>query len=175
MKNVLVLRLGHRVPRDQRISTHLALVARAFGAKKMYYSGIKDRDYEMKIWEVVKQWGGEFEIKYIKNPIELINFLKREGYTIVHLTMYGINIGDIIDELIQHGKILVIVGGEKVPQIFFEISDYNIAIGHQPHSEVAALAIFLDRIFLGRELYFNFLKAKLKVIGSKNIKRVVKL
>ena len=30
-----VLRLGHRIGRDKRITTHVALVARAFGADKI--------------------------------------------------------------------------------------------------------------------------------------------
>jgi len=34
-----ILRLGHRKKRDARLSTHVALVSRAFGASKIYYSG----------------------------------------------------------------------------------------------------------------------------------------
>jgi len=38
----------------------------------------------------------------------------------------------------------VIVGGAKVPSEVFELSQYNLAVGNQPHSEVAALALFLE-------------------------------
>ena len=33
---VELLRVGHRPGRDPRLSTHVALVARAFGAERMY-------------------------------------------------------------------------------------------------------------------------------------------
>ena len=32
---IIVLRIGHRIGRDKRITTHVALVARAFGANKI--------------------------------------------------------------------------------------------------------------------------------------------
>ncbi|MHC1589292.1 MAG: RNA methyltransferase, partial [Methermicoccaceae archaeon] len=34
----------------------------------------------------------------------------------------------------------------KVPREVYELSDYNVAVGNQPHSEVAALAVMLDRL-----------------------------
>jgi len=33
---ITILRIGHRISRDKRITTHVALVARAFGAEKIY-------------------------------------------------------------------------------------------------------------------------------------------
>ena len=36
---VNVLRLSHRLVRDDRVTTHVALVARAFGADKIYVVG----------------------------------------------------------------------------------------------------------------------------------------
>ena len=54
----------------------------------------------------------------------------------------------IRDSIITEGReILFIVGAEKVPAWVFEMSDYNIAIGNQPHSEVAALAIAMNKIY----------------------------
>ena len=41
---------------------------------------------------------------------------------------------------------MIIVGAEKVPPWVFEHSDYNVAVGNQPHSEVSALAILLSNI-----------------------------
>ena len=38
------------------------------------------------------------------------------------------------------------VGAEKVPREIYELADYNVAVGSQPHSEISALAIVLDRI-----------------------------
>ncbi len=89
--------------------------------------------------------------------------------------MYGINIDEVIDEIRSSGKdILVIVGAEKVPRIYYELADYNVAIGHQPHSEVSALAIFLDRYFKGAELRFIYSDAELCIEPSPRGKKVVK-
>ena len=38
------------------------------------------------------------------------------------------------------------MGAEKVPPWVFESADYNVAVGNQPHSEVAALAVALNSI-----------------------------
>jgi tRNA (cytidine56-2'-O)-methyltransferase len=72
--------------------------------------------------------------------------------------------------------IMVVVGSQKVPGEFFseEFSDYNISIGAQPHSEVAALAIFLDRLLEGSELSKEFEQARIKVIPSQREKRLIK-
>ena len=51
-----VLRLSHRIGRDPRLSTHVILTARAFGASKTYYSGQKDSNLE----ESVKRICGNF-------------------------------------------------------------------------------------------------------------------
>ena len=52
----------------------------------------------------------------------------------------------IIEEIIKNldEDILFIVGAEKVPPWVFELADYNIAVGNQPHSEIAALAIAMN-------------------------------
>ncbi|MEM4707281.1 MAG: hypothetical protein QXL47_01590, partial [Candidatus Anstonellales archaeon] len=60
---LLVFRLGHRLPRDERISTHVALVARAFGADGMYYSGQEDKGLEESIRKICEKWGGKFFAK----------------------------------------------------------------------------------------------------------------
>ena len=62
-----ILRLGHRLHRDYRITTHCGLVARAFGATKMYYSGFEDDKIALNLNKVNASWGGDFEIQYIKN------------------------------------------------------------------------------------------------------------
>jgi tRNA (cytidine56-2'-O)-methyltransferase len=48
----------------------------------------------------------------------------------------------------------------------------NIAVGNQPHSEIAALAIFLDRFFQGKELIATFQNAKMSIIPTSHGKRV---
>ncbi|MEM7816935.1 MAG: tRNA (cytidine(56)-2'-O)-methyltransferase, partial [Candidatus Aenigmatarchaeota archaeon] len=150
---ILVLRLSHRKNRDKRVTTHVALVARAFSAKKCFYAGDKDDELEKRIRKVVEKWGGIFQIEYSKNWKSLLKELKNEDYFIVHLTMYGIPIQNLIEKIKNKEKIVVIVGSEKVPREVYDLADCNIAITNQPHSEIAALAIFLDRIFDSAELY----------------------
>ena len=47
-------------------------------------------------------------------------------------------------------KLLVVIGAKKLRELF-DIADMNIAVGNQPHSEITALAVFLDRVFNGNE------------------------
>jgi tRNA (cytidine56-2'-O)-methyltransferase len=67
----------------------------------------------------------------------------------------------------------VVVGSQKVPKEFFSnnVSDFNVSIGNQPHSECAALAIFLDRFFEGKELAKSFKNAKIRIIPQKRGKK----
>ena len=75
----------------------------------------------------------------------------------IHLTMYGLELNKKIGEIKSSNKnILIIVGGQKVPADLYEMVDYNISVGTQPHSEVAALSVFLDRLFEGKELDRKF-------------------
>src|SRR5215213_6249901 len=72
----------------------------------------------------------------------------------------------------KESKVLVIIGAEKVPQEAYKLADYNIAIGNQPHSEIAALAIFLDRIFTGEQFKRVFADANLKIVPTEKGKKV---
>ena len=175
---VVVLRLGHRRSRDKRISTHVGLVARAFGADGIVFVGdVEDKVLES-IRKVVERWGGPFFVERVESYREYIKDWKRRGGVVVHLTMYGINIEgtDVLDRIRRTGRdILVVVGAEKVPRDVYELADFNVAIGNQPHSEVSALAVFLDRLFEGKELTRQFIGARLVIIPSergKIVKRV---
>lgn len=167
------MRLSHRVPRDQRVSTHLALAARALGATKMFYTGTRDIEFEDVIDRIIKNWGGKFRLEYVENPMDIINKARSMNYVIVHLTMYGIPLNQIIDELLRMEKFLIIVGSEKTPIKYFNISDFNIAVGSQPHSEISALAIFLDRIFQGIELEKIFPGGVFAIINSERGKYLI--
>lgn len=179
MGRIIVLRLGHRKKRDKRITTHVGLVARAFGANGIILSGERDDDVLKSLEKVCEKWGyRNFEISYVQDWLGTIINFKKEGWLIVHLTMYGVNIQyplrDIKNLFYNKGKnLLVIIGAEKVPGKIYEIAHYNIAIGNQPHSEVAALAVFLDRLFNGRELLNFFEDAKIQIIPSTNSKKVI--
>jgi tRNA (cytidine56-2'-O)-methyltransferase len=67
----------------------------------------------------------------------------------VHLTMYGELLETGLKKIDKTKDLLLVVGAEKVPRYFYEVADVNIAVGNQPHSEVAAVALFLDRFTSG--------------------------
>jgi tRNA (cytidine56-2'-O)-methyltransferase len=165
--NVIVLRLGHRYIRDKRISTHVALVARAFGANGIVMSA-RDESVEESVRKITERWGGDFFVACE----DWKKFIKSWNGIIVHLTMYGIPIDETVKEIRKAKKdVLVVVGSEKVPGEIFKLANYNVAVGNQPHSEVAALAIFLDRFFGGKELKKKF-EGKMKILPSKDSKKV---
>ncbi len=176
MPKIYVLRYGHRPERDKRITTHVALVARAFGAHGFILADIIDQKIAQTIRKVQERWGGNLYFEMGVNTRRYINEWKKRGGKIIHLTMYGLHIDDVIEEIRKIKEdILIIIGAEKVPRYFYEVADYNVAIGNQPHSEVAALAVFLDRYYQGKELHLTFPNAKIIIEPSpkgKKVKRV---
>ena len=167
-----VVRIGQRVVRDDRVTTHVALVSRAFGASKIYMNEVNP-DIKETLQKINETWGGEFEIKFEENLKEIVKRKKSESYKIIHLTMYGENIDKLKNEFGNKDKIVIIVGAEKVPREMYHLADYNIAIGNQPHSEISALAITLDRIYDGKQFENTFPNAKRRIIPSKQGKNVI--
>jgi tRNA (cytidine56-2'-O)-methyltransferase len=168
---VAVLRLGHRPERDKRITTHVGLVARAFGAEEMLLAA-RDKGVEESLARVAERWGGSFRLKAgVSWKREVVNW-KEKGGKVVHLTMYGSGLRDTLEEIRSSPEILVVVGAEKVPAEMYQLADWNVAVGNQPHSEVAALAVFLDRLFEGQELSKEF-EGGLKIIPSSRGKHFV--
>lgn len=170
---IRVLRLNHRRERDKRITMHVALAARAFGADEFVLTGDRDEKTLENIRSVVDRFGGAFQAFYSENwKKEVKGF---EG-TVVHLTMYGERVQDKIGEIRKKkGDLLVIVGGAKVPPEAYEFSDYNIGVTNQPHSEVSALAIFLDKYHDSEELQHSFAGGEVKIVpseGGKNVKEL---
>lgn len=165
---IVVLRLGHRISRDKRITTHVALVARAFGADKIIIS-TSDRKIEKNIQSICKRFGGDFQIE---TGLDYKKIIKQWNGIIVHLTMYGDELNKSINKIDKNRDLLVIVGAEKVPSQIYDMADFNISVGNQPHSEVAALAIFLDRYTRGKwqEKQFN---GKIEILPSNKGKKVV--
>jgi tRNA (cytidine56-2'-O)-methyltransferase len=173
--SVAVLRIGHRLVRDDRTTTHAVLVSRAMGSEVIYMTDVDD-DIKKTLDKVNKRWGGEkeFRLEIIDNWKKILKTWKEDGGIVVHLTMYGAPINQKIKEIKELGqKILVIIGAEKVPKEVYFLADYNIAIGSQPHSEIAALAIFLDRIFEGNQFNKSFMNEKMKIIPSDKGKNVI--
>ena len=163
---IKVLRLGHRLGRDARISTHVGLVARAFGAREIVYSGDRDKKMMSSVKSVVKEWGGPFSVSFSNWKSTIKNF---KGIK-VHLTMYGLPLEKKIRDIRKKRNVLVIVGGEKVPSEVYQLADYNVAVTNQPHSEVAALGVFLHQYFRGRKKRFR--GSRIKVIPQEKGKAI---
>jgi len=178
MQRIVVLRWGHRF-RDERLTTHVALTARAFGASGLILADVRDRKIQTTAEKVASQWGGSFDFKMGIPWKQAIKEWKQNDGIVVHLTAYGENIqtSDILQRIKASKKnLMVIVGSQKVPSEFFskKISDFNVAIGNQPHSECSSLAVFLDRFFEGDTLKKEFEGWKIKVEPAQHGKHVIK-
>jgi tRNA (cytidine56-2'-O)-methyltransferase len=171
MGDIWVLRLGHRPDRDKRITTHVAFTARAFGAKGILVS-TKDPVLEETVNDVVKRFGGDF---IIRTGVQWHQELKDFKGTKVHLTMYGIPVDQARERIPRDQDLLIVVGAEKVPAEVYQEADLNVAVGNQPHSEVAALAILLDRLAEGKEFQLDFEGGSMKVLPCERGKNVVQL
>ena len=171
-----VLRLGHRVGRDPRITTHLALVSRAMGASSFVLAGDEDENLFSNILSVNERFGHGLSCRYEKSPMkmlrEITNSDENSKPMIIHLTMYGEPFKEVIPDIPKDRPVVVVVGGAKVPGEIFKISDYNIAVGNQPHSEVAALALFLDSWTDGEGFNREFSEPQLIISPSKSGKDV---
>lgn len=167
----VVLRIGHRKWRDFRITTHLCLAARALGADGVLLSA-QDEDVVRTVSDVVERWGGSFYVKDGVSWRRAIEEWKEAGGVVCHLTMYGRSVSEIIPMLKEQKRdVMLVVGAEKVPREVYDLADYNVAVGNQPHSEVAALAVVLDRLF-PNAIERKFEGAKLQIIPSERGKHV---
>lgn len=177
-QEVVVLRWGHRPQRDVRLTSHVALTARALGASGFLLADIEDKKLKETVEKVTGNWGGKFFFEMGKKWKSAVRDWKTKGGIVVHLTVYGQNLqtSPVLDKIWRTGKdVLVLVGSQKVPGAFFsdDVSDFNVAVGNQPHSECAALAVFLDRFFKGKELSKGFKKAKIKVVPQERGKKTI--
>ena len=169
--NIEVLRIGQRVVRDDRVTTHVALVARAFGASKIYMNEINPEILDT-LNKINDTWGGKFTIEFITKWKDVINS-KKNSSKIVHLTMYGENINEIESDIQKEENVLIVVGAEKVPRAIYEKADFNISISNQPHSEISALAIVLDRLHKGKQFDMKFENSVRRIIPTKKGKKVI--
>jgi tRNA (cytidine56-2'-O)-methyltransferase len=179
MPKIVVLRWGHRPQRDARLTTHVVLTAWALGASGIILSDIKDKRIKDTIEKVTKNWGGSFVFEMGTPWKKVVKEWKEKGGIVVHLTAYGENIqtSDVLQRIKASEKdILILVGSQKVPKEFFSksVSDFNVAVGNQPHSECTSLAVFLDRFFEGKELTKDFDNAKIRIIPQKRGRKTVR-
>ena len=61
-----VLRIGQRLVRDYRVTTHVALVSRAFGASKIYMTEVNP-EIKDTLQKINETWGGDFEVEFVEN------------------------------------------------------------------------------------------------------------
>ena len=180
LPRVVVLRWGHR-HRDQRLTSHVALTARALGASGFIMADMTDPKVKETVDRIMERWGGDFEFEMGKPWKRVVKDWKAKNGVTVHLTAYGENIqtSDVMQRIRNTGKdVLVIVGSQKVPPNFYSesVSDFNVAVGNQPHSECSSLAVFLDRYFEGREFSKDFAgNAKMKIVPQVRGKKVVEV
>ena len=179
-QKVVILRWGHR-HRDQRLTSHVALTARALGASGFILADVSDPKVKETVERVVEAWGGEFYFDMDQPWKKVVKDWRAKKGIVVHLTAYGENIqtSDVMQRIRETKKdVLVIVGSQKVPGNFFSeaVSDFNIAVGNQPHSEASSLAVFLDRFFEGKSLSEDFIQnKKKKIVPQARGKRVVEV
>lgn len=174
---IVVLRWGHRPQRDVRLTTHVALTARALCASGFILSDVEDSKIAETVRKVTMRWGGAFFFEMGTSWKKAVRAWKAKGGVVAHLTAYGENIqtSDVLNRIKNLKKdVLVIVGSQKVPGEFYssDVSDFNVSIGNQPHSECSALAIFLDRFFEGKALAEAFEKAKIKIVPRERGKEI---
>jgi len=170
----MILRMGHRIHRDQRVTTHVCLTARALGADGVYVSDTHDGLLVDTVNRVVKAFGGRFTVETgIPWRSTIVNW-KKAGGKVIHLTAYGKPIPDVIRSIRRmRADKLIVVGSEKMPGEVFQLADWNVAVTNQPISEVSALGIFLDWLFVHR-LNKEFPGARMSILPSEHGKNVIR-
>ncbi len=168
MADIWIMRIGHRPERDKRVTTHVALSSRALGAKGIYVD-TEDPVLEENIRSVVQRFGGDYTIK---TGVSWKDAIRNFNGKVVHLTMYGQRVDEALPKIPRDEDIMIVVGAEKVPAEVYQRADFNISVGNQPHSEIAALAIFLDRFTEGKALYSDR-GGELEVVPNERGKTVV--
>lgn len=170
---IVILRIGHRVFRDSRVTSHVCLTARALGADGVIIADREDKPVESTIRDVTERFGGPFEVQTGIAWRKAIRDWKANGGRVVHLTAYGLPLPKILPEIQgMTYDMMVIVGSEKMPGEVFKIADWNVSVTSQPMSEVAALAIFLDWIKDHREFEHEFHGALVRIVPSKDGKKI---
>jgi len=128
----------------------------------------RDDALAQRVVAVTRRWGGTFEVVPVDDWKSVVRSFPG---AVVHLTMYGLPFERTLPQLARHRELLLVVGGAKVPSELYRQSTYNVAVGHQPHSEVAAVAVMLERL-LGVPKPVRPGGAPLRVVPTARGKRV---
>jgi tRNA (cytidine56-2'-O)-methyltransferase len=133
-----------------------------------------EKDIVGTVKDVNASWGGDFRVIIDPSWKKVIEEARADGRKVVHLTMYGLPLQEKLNELRVAQRLLIVVGGPKVPGRVYHDADYNIAVTSQPHSEIAALAITLHEIQNGEELKRDFGQSKIRIVPTPKGKHVVR-
>ena len=151
------------------------MVARAFGADRIIVCGNEDLSMKKSVDSISKHWGGKFKIEFVNDWKKELTKLHKQGFVSVHLTMYGEPIMEKEEEISKNNKVCVIIGSQKVERAVYNKATYNISITNQPHSEIAALAVTLDRLQNGKELAKKFIGREKEIVPQARSKKVISL
>jgi len=170
---VVVLRLGHRIPRDHRITTHVCLTARALGADAVLVADTHDGQLVETMTHVTNDFGGKFSVETGMAWRSVITDWKKAGGVVIHLTAYGVPLPKLIRTIRRSlNNKMIVVGAEKVPAEVFHVADWNVAVTNQPISEVSALGIFLDWLF-DHKFETHFSGGKITILPTEHGKRII--
>jgi len=136
---ISVLRIGERLVRDDRVTTHAALVARAFGAARIYMSDIGG-SIPRTLDAVREAWGGDFEVVPTPSWRRVLAGAPARGERVVHLTMYGVPVGEAAPRIAGEESILVVIGAGKVPREVYDASVLKCGEGRGDYWAISALA-----------------------------------
>jgi tRNA G18 (ribose-2'-O)-methylase SpoU len=121
--------LAHDIDVPMNIGS-LFRLADALGVEKIYLSGSSLVPPNSKIRKTSRATEKFVPFSYAENPLEIINTLKSEGYTIISLeiTTSSIDISDLSLNGIE--KICLILGSESagVSQELLNVSDFTVHI-----------------------------------------------
>ena len=141
------------------------------GANHFVLCGDEDQGVLETLSDVTDNFGGTFSSEHHAKPMGFLRHFAKQGGRIVHLTMYG-EPHDTV-KIPTDTPIAVVVGGAKVPGEIYKLANYNVAIGHQPHSEVAALALFMSELMGGVAGPAQFPGARLEIQSHPSGKVVI--
>ena len=154
------------------MTTHVALTARAFGAQGIILPTSANQAAQTAV-DITERFGGPFDVLQVADPGAAVK--AHEG-PVIHLTMYGQPLADVVGPIrsaLEASPGLIVVGGEKVPGEVYARAEWNVAVGNQPHSEVAALAVCLDRLSDGAWAGRAWTDADRRIVPHPSGKRVV--
>ena len=102
-----------------------------------------DPAVEQSVADVRARWGGSFEVVPAPSWTAVV---RAAPGPVVHLTMYGLPLARMLPRLRRATDVLLVAGGAKVPPRLYGEATFNVSVGSQPHSEVAAVAVALREL-----------------------------